>query len=1723
MSNHAWTQENLAAYTMGGLSAQECADLETHLAGCAECSAILNETRDVEKIMDDLFSHVHPDAGLEERALQSLQGRKNKPVRRRANWLLFVGSAAAVLVLGLVGAIAQSLLEGGMLPGGPVAQNRAKKSFFGLFREEAITAEPSAGERKESFNVTDVDPSPNPSESDKKINYSVDRIADVSVPGMVPADQAIGIKDGDKTAPPVDLPAPGGFGSAGQGGAIQLGNVGGYGPKGKPLQGSFFGRSGVTNTRRPAVVTPVLDGITKTYEKAGKGEGLAEQFERGKRELGVFDDKRATEGESSLKKVEELKKALEFFDREEKGEKGKETKELSPPKSEIAGKDLAEYYKNHGYRVGGLPDGKPGDKSKVMPTFADPKVGWAIPPMQPVPTAPGMIAGGMGGMGGMMMGGMPGMMGGGMGGMGGGGGFNFAGSPGGGFAPPVPGPSPSLPVPTSPSVVATISPPTKSKGKKDYFVPEPSKSDNKGGKATAGEAGAGDKKPAEEQAQKQPPGKPPVDPVKSPETAKPTPKIGRMIIRTGEMEFETDTFDGALQVVSRLIADVKGAFIATVNSDKLPNGKARGSVVVRMPPEFLDKFIYDLRRDLVKTSDLKSQRLGSIDVTKLYYDIDSRLRAARTMEDRLLSIIKTGKGTVKELVEAERELGVWRTKIEEMEGELRYYSNQVSLATLTIILSERELQAPTALVLTSSVNVRLEVDDVSKAHQDALRAAEEVKGRITRSDVKTHTAGQIEAVLSIEVPPAKKNTFFLALSKLGIVSDHRENSSQRTEGGSGKPGELKPRQEDVRFEIQMMNNANLMPKQSVQLTVATTDVNGNYTKLQAEIAKLKGQTRDAQINEADKLNTFAIVDFNIPTSEKGAIDKLIESFGETLSRSKSQAPVGTLTSERKFGYSLNMIDYGSAKPRTVDDMHLATLDVPGKVKTIVEAVNAAKGNVRLAQINEKDKRNITAQLYFIVATEDKAKFDKLLGSLASVLSKSMTRTPASEIATEKKHGYSVQLQDFISVMPRTSDDLTVATQDVPAKVRTIVEAVRISKGYVLNSQLNEQDKLNITATLTFAVDVEEKATFEKLFETIGTVLSRATLQAPMNAVATEQKHGYSVQLRDIANVLPRQAANVTLAVTDVAAKYQELLDAVAKAKGQVSVSQLNEQDRNNINGTISFTIPSEQRESLDKLIDAMGMVVSRTKSQAPNQQLSTERKFGYSLALRDFITVQPKHSLSMTVAVQDVPAKYQQLVDAIAKAKGRVRASQLSEQDRNNVNAVVDFTIPTEEKAVFDKLFEEFGQTLSRNNVQAGVNDISTDKKFGYSLQIRDLVTVLPRRSVVLTMAANDVPAKYAAIQAAVAEGKGHVIVSHLNEKDKLNVTFQFDFSIPMEAKPAIDKAIADIGPVLSRDNLQAAPNQVATDRKFGFSIIARDFANIPPRETYFVRLAAQDVTNAFNELKEKAVNSKAVIAVARIDEENKSKISAVLDFDVVTADKQAIETLISKVGGTMSRKTSQAQANELATEVKVGYRLIIDNAANVPPRERFDIKVEVKNVDEIVDQLRSLALATKGGRVSDSKVEQEENGNAKAEIVIDVPLASQDTILNKVKAVGTLKSMTTHPRNLQVPDNEYAIARVSVHIRGGLPIVPSDESLWSPIRMGLYRAFAIFSYCIMVVIIGLAGVLPWVLLFYGSFRIVKWMMRANPTTPADINVTLVPEKAAAETKPEPAKTEDAK
>ncbi len=484
---------------------------------------------------------------------------------------------------------------------------------------------------------------------------------------------------------------------------------------------------------------------------------------------------------------------------------------------------------------------------------------------------------------------------------------------------------------------------------------------------------------------------------------KPDPQIAqRKIIRTGELEFEVDVFDDTVERISKLIGAIPGAFVATVNSEKLPNGKVRGSVVVRVPPEHLDKFVLDLRKDLAKTGELKSQKIGSSDVTKQYTDIESRLRAARAMEERLINIIKTGKGEIKDLVAAERELGVWRTKIEEYEGEIRYYNNQVGLSTLTITAYEKEIRAAAAMVITEQVTMKIEADDVEKSLGAALAAVAEAKGRVTKSDLKQSTAGQLEAVVQFEVAPAAAGRVKEKLKQLGIVTHHDSQRLQKAEGGTGTAAEIKSRQSDVQFNVTLYNVANIQPRETFVLQIAVQDVPADYGKMLEAVTKAMGQIRVSQLNEQEKLNIFAQLDFDVPSGQRAAIDKQLSALGDMVSKNTTRAGPGETATDRKVGYKLVLKSVTSILPRETIGLGLEVKDVEKAAATLADLVRNAKGRVTLSRTEQDAKGQAIAIQWFdvpLAAKDDLVQKFKLLGTVRAQRASENVEAPATKMAT----------------------------------------------------------------------------------------------------------------------------------------------------------------------------------------------------------------------------------------------------------------------------------------------------------------------------------------------------------------------------------------------------------------------------------------------------------------------------------------------------------------------------------------------------------------------------------------------------------------------------------------------------------------------------------------------------------------------------------------------------
>lgn len=557
----------------------------------------------------------------------------------------------------------------------------------------------------------------------------------------------------------------------------------------------------------------------------------------------------------------------------------------------------------------------------------------------------------------------------------------------------------------------------------------------------------------------------------------------RKIIRNGTMQFEVDRFDDALLRITKLVVE-QGGFIATTDSDKLPNGKMKGTVTLRVPPEHLDSLVLTLRG----IGDLKSQKIGAEDVSKHYTDLESELRAARAMQDRLMEIIKSGKGQIKDLLEAEKQLGVWREKIEKIEGEKRYLDNLISLSTLTVELAERDIRTPATASETEQVSMSLETEKVDDAYEKARAAIESAKGRIIQSEMKQFEAGQFGATVQAAVPPDAAEQVIARLRQLDGRIAHFAREAKRTTQNGNAPmtGVTTVRREDVVIAMQIYNLANVAPRRTTSVVLATANVDATYQSLLEQIRNAGGRVVTSSLARPDSKQQSADVDFQVPADKAQSLEDALRALGDVMRHDATENPDTANVTEAKRGFHLRIVSVATVPPRESQDVSLAAADVPAAFNDLLTAVNAAQGRIIQSDLKEQDPHDKTAALAFEIPRTALAGVNAAMSKSGQVLTRTVNRSADVENTLDSKVRLSLSLGSAEKLPPRQTVTVREEVTDVERAADDLVNAAVSAGGRRIGAGDVTQDRAgHVTAQVIVEVPGDKAATILDQLERAG--------------------------------------------------------------------------------------------------------------------------------------------------------------------------------------------------------------------------------------------------------------------------------------------------------------------------------------------------------------------------------------------------------------------------------------------------------------------------------------------------------------------------------------------------------------------------------------------------------------------------------------------------------------
>jgi hypothetical protein len=360
------------------------------------------------------------------------------------------------------------------------------------------------------------------------------------------------------------------------------------------------------------------------------------------------------------------------------------------------------------------------------------------------------------------------------------------------------------------------------------------------------------------------------------------PADARKLIRNASVEIEVKAFDDAAQKVSGL-ARAAGGYVATQNSSRLPNGKMTGALVVKVPPAALDGFLAQLRG----LGEVRNQTLGSEDVTKAYFDTDARLRNARRMEDGLLALLKNTQGRVSDLLQVERELGRVRGEIEEMQGQLKLWDALVAYATVTVQLSEKNLDEAAAYRMSRIDTLLLASADVEKTFQRANATAAAAKAQVVQSNVSRDIGGRASAVLVLLLDPATADATIAQLEGVAHVLNYHSATERVARGGSTDAANARVERDRVQLTISIASQ-DQTPAQRTQLRIETPQVENAAAALRRFLSDKGAKIEDSSFAQLADGGQSASLRASFP----------LASYPEILARFQQAGAVKNLTVQR---------------------------------------------------------------------------------------------------------------------------------------------------------------------------------------------------------------------------------------------------------------------------------------------------------------------------------------------------------------------------------------------------------------------------------------------------------------------------------------------------------------------------------------------------------------------------------------------------------------------------------------------------------------------------------------------------------------------------------------------------------------------------------------------------------------------------------------------------------
>jgi len=210
---------------------------------------------------------------------------------------------------------------------------------------------------------------------------------------------------------------------------------------------------------------------------------------------------------------------------------------------------------------------------------------------------------------------------------------------------------------------------------------------------------------------------------------------------------------------------------------------------------------------------------------------------------------------------------------------LKYWDSQVQFATVTIQLTEKDMEVPAAFLLKERAQLALYAPEVEKVYNE-IKALASPKVQITSAQLDRDNTGRVSARVNTLIAPEESDAQIARVKMMGRTENFQAQTERVAQGGAGMSENAKTKRDKVELNITISREEEEQAIQQTSLRIRTSAIDQKTKELRNLTEKQNGRVRSSSFSRDPDGREFANVSLRVPMKNYSALMQSLDALGK---------------------------------------------------------------------------------------------------------------------------------------------------------------------------------------------------------------------------------------------------------------------------------------------------------------------------------------------------------------------------------------------------------------------------------------------------------------------------------------------------------------------------------------------------------------------------------------------------------------------------------------------------------------------------------------------------------------------------------------------------------------------------------------------------------------------------------------------------------------------------